>query len=66
MSGGPAMSSRRWLAALSLMAALAGCVQAATGQAGAPNTPHARENTGNVPEHGGGDGEVVGAVCSGS
>jgi hypothetical protein len=44
------MSSRRWLAALSLIVALAGCVQAATGQAGAPNTPHPRENTGNVPE----------------
>jgi hypothetical protein len=61
VSGGPAMSSRRWLAVLSLVLALAGCVQAATGQAGAPKMPPPMEKTGNVPEHGGGDGGGGGA-----
>jgi hypothetical protein len=60
VSGGPAMSSRWGLAALSAMLALAGCVQAATGQA-APKMPPPMEKTGNVPEHGGGDGGGGGA-----
>jgi hypothetical protein len=44
------------LAALFIVLTLTGCAQGIMGQAGAPNTPHPRENTGNVPEHGGGDG----------
>ena len=44
------------LAALLVVLALTGCAQGITGQAGVPNTPHPRENTGSAPEHGGGDG----------
>jgi hypothetical protein len=46
----------RWLAALFIVLTLTGCAQGITGRAGAPNTPHPRENTGSAPEHGGGDG----------
>jgi hypothetical protein len=53
------MHLHRQLAALLIVLALAGSAQGITGQAGAPNTPHSRENTGNVPEHGGGDGSVL-------
>jgi hypothetical protein len=50
------MHLHRQLAALFIVLALTGCAQGTTGQAGAPNTPHPPENTGSVPEHGGGDG----------
>jgi hypothetical protein len=49
------------LTALFVVLALTGCAQGITGQAGTPNTPHPPENTGSVPEHGGGDGGGGGA-----
>ena len=50
------MSSRRWLAVLSLVLALAGCAQGMTGQAGAPYSPSSPKDNEIRPEHGGGDG----------
>ena len=40
------MNWNRWLAALLVMLALAGCAQRTTGQAGAPYAPYSPENTG--------------------
>ena len=50
------MNWRRWLAALFVVLALAGCTQGALGQAGAPNAPNSPGNNEIRPEHGGGDG----------
>jgi hypothetical protein len=50
------MNWRRWLAALFVELALAGCAQGAMGQAGAPNAPNSPGNNEIRPEHGGGDG----------
>jgi hypothetical protein len=47
----------RWMAALFVVLALAGCAEGTTGQAGAPDWPSSPERQDrNVPEHGGGDG----------
>jgi hypothetical protein len=66
MSGGPvrgglaaqcrpeqAMNWRRWLAALFVVLALAGCAQ---GQPGAQYAPYSPENNGNMHDSGGGGG----------
>jgi hypothetical protein len=45
------------IGAVLALLALSGCVQGATGQAGAPDWPSSPEHQDrNVPEHGGGDG----------
>ena len=53
---------QRRLAALFVVLALAGCAQGVTDQAQAPYPPYPPENTGNVPEHGGGDGSGGGSM----
>ena len=55
------MNLHRWLAALFIVLALAGCAQGAMGQAGASNTPNSSGNNEIRPEHGGGDGGGGGA-----
>jgi hypothetical protein len=57
VSGRPqrAITWRTWLAPLSAVLALAGCVQAVAGHERQTKPPH-MEKTGNVPEHGGGNG----------
>jgi hypothetical protein len=55
MSGAPAVRSRRWLAALFVVLALAGCSQSIAGQARGPSSPSPPGDTVR-PEHGGGDG----------
>jgi hypothetical protein len=47
------MKSARWLAALFVVLALAGCAQ---GQAGAQYAPYSPENNGNMHDSGGGGG----------
>ena len=56
------MNWRGWLAALFVMLALTGCVQAATGQAGAQYAPYSPEDHGIRPGHGGGDGGGGGSM----
>jgi hypothetical protein len=58
------MHLHRQLAALFIVLALAGCAQGAMGQAGAPNAPNSPGNNEIRPEHGGGVGAAVAAVCS--
>jgi hypothetical protein len=55
MSGAPAVRSRRRLAALFVVLALAGCSQSIAGQARGPSSPSPPGDTVR-PEHGGGDG----------
>jgi hypothetical protein len=60
------MHWQRRLAALFVLFTLAGCAQGITGQAGAPNTLHPPENTGNGPGTAAGmEAVAVAAVCSG-
>jgi hypothetical protein len=49
------MDWQRRLAALFIILALAGCAEGTTDQAGA-QYPDSPEKSGNMPEHGGGDG----------
>jgi len=46
---------QKWLTALFVLLALAGCVQGNAGKA-TPAPPHQPANSGSIPEHGGGDG----------
>jgi hypothetical protein len=56
VSAGPALRSRRWLAALFVVLVLAGCSQSIAGQARGPSSPSTPGDTATRPEHGGGDG----------
>jgi hypothetical protein len=50
------MSPHRWLAALFVLLALAGCAQVATIQGQSPNPPYSPANNGEYPRDRGGDG----------
>jgi hypothetical protein len=50
------MHWQRWLAALFVALALAGCAQGTTEQAGAQYGPYSPENNGNMHDSGGGGG----------
>ena len=51
------MNWHRWLTALFVTLALAGCAQGVTGRAHAPNAPYSPENNGNMHDSGGGGGD---------
>ena len=48
------MNWDKWLAALFVTLALAGCAQAVPGQAHAPYAPYSPDNNGNMHDSGGG------------
>jgi hypothetical protein len=50
------MNLHRWLAAASVLLALAGCAQATTDQRHAPYAPYSPEPNGEYPRDRGGDG----------
>ena len=54
----------RWLAALFVTLALAGCAQAVPGQAHAPYAPYSPENNGNMHDSGGAVVEALAVACS--
>jgi hypothetical protein len=50
------MHSKRWVAALFVVLALAACAKGDTAHAGAPYAPYSPENKGNTHDSGGGGG----------
>ena len=50
------MNWQRWLVALFVAVALAGCAQGSVGQTRAQYAPYSPATNQNAPEHGGGDG----------
>jgi hypothetical protein len=56
------MNWGRWLAALFITFALAGCAQGVAGQAQTPYGPYSPENNGNMHDSGGGGGGGGGSM----